>query len=272
MRSLLRILSSWCAIAAILAVTATSVIAAPTDKAWPVELAQASGAEEDVNDPLEGLNRLIFEFNEFFQAMLLRPASEFYTAFMPPPMREAVGNMLDNLRTPVILANDLLQGEGERAWQTTQRFVINSTWGVAGIVDRAEEMGIPKHNEDFGQTLAVWGVGEGFYLVLPLLGPSNPRDGIGKHLVDGYFDPIDPWLENSDHDEGVWARTAVGGVETYSGVADELAQIKKTSIDYYAAIRSMYRQKRSADIRNGADSEMPPIPDINYELSTTPSQ
>ena len=272
MRSLLRILSSWCAIGAILAVTATGVIAAPAEKSWPVELAQASAAEEDVNDPLEGLNRVIFELNEFFQAMFLRPASEFYMGFMPPPMREAVSNVLDNLRTPVILVNDLLQGQGERAWQTTQRFVVNSTWGIAGIVDRAEEMGIPKHNEDFGQTLAVWGVGEGFYLVLPLFGPSNPRDGIGKHLVDGYFDPIDQWLENSNRESGVWARTAVGGVETYSGVADELAQIKKTSIDYYAAVRSMYRQKRKADIRNGEESDMPPIPDINYELSTTPSQ
>ena len=272
MRSLLRILSLCCAIVAIVAMTAAGTIAAPADEARTVELAQASDTNEDVNDPLEGLNRLIFEFNEFFQAMLLRPASEFYVGFMPPPMREAVSNVLDNLRTPIILVNDLLQGEGERAWQTTQRFVVNSTYGVAGIVDRAEEMGIPKHNEDFGQTLAVWGVGEGFYLVLPLFGPSNPRDGVGKHIVDGYFDPIDMWLENSNRDAEMWARTAVGGVDTYSDVADELAQVKKTSIDYYAAIRSMYRQKRSADIRNGEESDLPPIPDINYELSTTPSQ
>jgi len=272
MRGLLRVMSPWCAIAAILALTVSGAIASPADQARPVELAQASTANEDVNDPLEGLNRLIFDLNEFIQAMLLRPASEFYVGFMPPPMREAVSNVLDNLRTPIILANDLLQGEGARAWQTTQRFVVNSTYGVAGIVDRAEEMGIPKHNEDFGQTLAVWGVGEGFYLVLPLFGPSSPRDGIGKHLVDGYFDPVDAWLENTDRDSAVWARTAVGGVDTYSNVADELAQVKKTSIDYYAAIRSIYRQKRSADIRNGEDSDLAPIPDINYELSTTPSK
>ena len=272
MRSLLRILTAWCAIVAILAVTAGGTIAAPADEARPVELAQASATDEDVNDPLEGLNRLIFEFNEFFLAMFLRPASEFYVGFVPPPLREAVGNMLDNLRTPIILVNDLLQGEGERAWQTTQRFIVNSTWGIAGIVDRAEEMGIPKHNEDFGQTLAVWGVGEGFYLVLPLFGPSSPRDGIGKHIIDGYFDPLDMWLDNSNREEGIWGRTAVGAVKTYSGVMDELAQVKKTSIDYYAAIRSMYRQKREADIRNGEEGDLPPIPDINYELSTTPPQ
>ena len=115
-------------------------------------------------------------------------------------------------------------------------------------------------------------MGEGFYLVLPLFGPSSPRDGIGKHLVDGYFDPVGMWLDNTDRDAEVWARTAVGGVDDYSDVADELAQVKKTSIDYYAAIRSMYRQKRNADIRNGEASDMPAIPDINYELSTTPSQ
>jgi phospholipid-binding lipoprotein MlaA len=272
MRGLLRIMSAWCAVVAIMAVTFSGAGAAPADQARPVEEAQENATNKDVNDPLEGLNRLIFDLNEFIQAILLRPASEFYVGFMPPPMREVVGNVLDNLRTPIILVNDLLQGEGERAWQTTQRFVVNSTWGVAGIVDRAKEIGIPKHNEDFGQTLAVWGVGEGFYLVLPLFGPSSPRDGIGKHFVDGYFDPLGMWLENSDRDAEVWARTAVGGVDTYSSVADELAQVKKTSIDYYAAIRSMYRQKRNADIRNGEDSDLPPIPDINYELSTTPSQ
>jgi phospholipid-binding lipoprotein MlaA len=272
MRGLLRALSQSCAIVAILALPVSGASASPADQARPVEVAQASAESEDFNDPLEGLNRFIFGFNEFIQAMLLGPASEFYSGFMPPPMREAVSNVLDNLRAPVILVNDLLQGEGERALQTTQRFLINSTYGVAGIFDRAEEMLIPKHNEDFGQTLAAWGVGEGFYLVLPLFGPSNPRDGIGKHLVDGYFDPVDAWLENANHNSAVWARTAVGGVDTYSNVASDLAQVKKTSIDYYAAIRSMYRQKRSADIRNGGDSDLAPIPDINYELSMTPSK
>lgn len=240
---------------------------------WDAEVvlaqaAQESPAEEDngVGDPLEPMNRVIFRFNEFFRERILGPATEIYTIFIPPPMRTAIGNVLDNLRTPIILANDVLQGRPLNAWQTTQRFAINSTLGIGGIVDRAAEMGIEGHDEDFGQTLGVWGVGEGFYLVLPLFGPSNPRDAVGKHLIDGFFDPLDTWLDNTDRDGFVWARTSVGGVDTYSGVVDELGQIRKTSIDYYAALRSMYRQKRAAEIRNGAGEDLP-LPDIiDYEL------
>ncbi len=233
---------------------------AQTAKETPVE------ADNGVGDPLEPMNRVIFRFNELFRGFILGPATEIYTIFIPPPMRTAIGNILDNLRTPIVLANDVLQGRPQKAWETTQRFVINSTLGIGGIVDRAAEMGIEGHDEDFGQTMGVWGVGEGFYLVLPLFGPSNPRDAVGKHLVDGYFDPLDTWLDNTDRDGFVWARTSVGGVDTYSGVVDELEQIRKTSIDYYAALRSMYRQNRAAEIRNGAGEDLPPIPDIDYEL------
>ena len=225
---------------------------------------QIAAAEEgdDVNDPLEPINRFIFSINEIFNRVVLYPATSLYQIFIPPPMRDAIGNMIDNLNTPVILANDILQGEGERAWQTTQRFLVNSTLGIGGIMDAAEEIGIPEHDEDFGQTLAVWGVGEGFYVVLPLFGPSSPRDAVGKLLVDGYFDPLGQYLSNTDQDEASYARMGVGGVDQYGGVMDELEQIKKTSVDYYAAIRSMYRQKRIAEIGNGDEVDLPPIPDL----------
>jgi phospholipid-binding lipoprotein MlaA len=259
-----------------MSVAITLAAAAPSAMAaggWDAEvlLAQAAKetpaeAENGVGDPLEPMNRLIFRFNELFRGLILGPATEIYTIFIPPPMRTAIGNVLDNLRTPIILVNDVLQGRPGKAWQTTQRFAINSTLGIGGIVDRAAKMGIEGHDEDFGQTLGVWGVGEGFYLVLPLFGPSNPRDAVGKHLVDGYFDPLDMWLDNTDRDGFVWARTAVGGVDTYSGVVDELDQIRKTSVDFYAALRSMYRQKRAAEIRNGAGEDLPPIPDLDYKL------
>ena len=260
------------ALVIVASVMAWSAVASPALWAEPVQIAQAAPAEESVGDPLEPMNRAIFEFNEFFYDLLLRPVSEFYQAFVPPPVRRAVGNMLDNLRTPIILANDLLQGEAERAWQTTQRFAINTTWGIGGIVDRAEEIGIAKHKEDFGQTLAVWGVGEGFYLVLPLFGPSSPRDAVGKHFVDGFFDPFGMWVDNTDREAAEYGRISTEAVDAYSGIGDVLAQVKKTSIDYYAALRSMYRQKREVDIRNGDTRDLPPIPDIDYELTSTPSQ
>ncbi len=226
----------------------------------------AAEVDEDVNDPLEPLNRIFFEFNEFFQGLLLRPVTEMYRMFIPKPMRRAIGNALDNLNSPVVLANDILQGEGIRAYETTSRFLVNSTLGVGGLFDVADELGIPEHEEDFGQTLAVWGVGEGFYLVLPLFGPSSPRDGVGKHVVDGYFDAFGMWFDNTDRDAVNYTRTGLGALKKYGGVMDELDQVKKTSIDYYAAIRSMYRQKRKAEILNGEEVDLPPIPDLSFEF------
>ncbi len=184
----------------------------------PVELAQvevaqakpAAAEENDVNDPLETMNRGIFAFNDFFLEWVLGPISGVYKDFVPDPIRESVGNILHLVKSPIILGNDLLQAEWERAWITTQRTVVNATIGVAGTFDVAETMGLPRHTEDFGQTLAVWGVGEGFYLVIPFFGPSNPRDGIGK-LVDGYLHPLTRWADNTDRQEityGLFSATA----------------------------------------------------------------
>lgn len=240
----------------------------PDESTAAAKAPEIAAAEEgdDVSDPLEPLNRLIFVFNEAFHKVVLYPATSLYQIFLPPQLRNAIGNVIDNLSTPVVLANDILQGEGERAWRTTQRFLINSTVGLGGMMDVAEDMGIPEHDEDFGQTLAVWGIGEGFYVVLPLYGPSNPRDAIGKLLVDGYFDPLGQYLSNTNQDEASYARMGVGGVDEYGGVMGELEQIKKTSVDYYAAIRSMYRQKRLAEIGNGEAVDLPPIPDLGFDL------
>ena len=233
-----------------------------------VELAQAkpeAEAENDVNDPLEPMNRGIFEFNEFFLQWILGPISGVYKDFVPDPVRKSIGNILHLVASPIILANDLLQAEWERAWVTTQRTVVNATIGVAGAFDVAETLGLPRHNEDFGQTLAVWGMGEGFYLVIPFFGPSNPRDGIGK-LVDGFFHPLTRWADNTDREEITYGLFSAAGVHDYSEIKDELDQIRKTSIDYYAAIRSMFRQKRAAEIRNGAEVDLPPIPDLGFDI------
>ena len=255
--------------AALVAVASEPVVVAEGNSVADVQLADAQVAQaiEDVNDPLEPVNRVIFYLNDFLIEMFLKPLTEIYDLVFPAVVKDGVGNVLDNLRAPVILVNDLLQGEGERAWQTTQRFFINSTIGVAGIFDVAEsQMGIPEHSEDFGQTLAVWGTGEMFYLVIPLFGPSSPRDAVGKLVVDSFFDPFNIWWENADYDELIIARAGLGAIDSYNGVREELDQIKKTSVDYYAAVRSMYRQKRESEIRNGDDVDLPPIPDLSYEF------
>ncbi len=246
-------------------VTAESAAKGQSRPAGPA-IAQAKTDAEDINDPLESVNRVIFDFNEVIQDALLRPIVYFYNDTVPATMRQGISNFLDNLSTPVTLANDILQGEFNRALQTIGRALVNSTIGIFGVADVAGELGVERHAEDFGQTLAVYGFEEGFYLVLPVLGPSNPRDAIGKLLVDPYFDPIGLYLSNTDRDEIGYGVTALEGVEEYSRVVEELDQVKKTSVDYYAAIRSLYRQKRKTEINNGSILELPPIPNLGYNV------
>ena len=227
---------------------------------------QVSQAVEDANDPLESVNRAIFGFNEGLQDYVLRPVASAYNTYVPATPRRAVKNMFDNAKAPVIFVNDLLQFEFERALTTFMRAFINTAFGGVGMMDLASEMGFEKHKEDFGQTLGVWGVGEGFYVVLPVLGPSNPRDAIGRLLIDSYFDPLSAYLDNIDEGEVDLALDAIDGFVEFAGVVDDLDQIKKTSVDYYAAIRSLYRQKRKAEISNGKNLDLPPIPDLAPEI------
>jgi len=152
---------------------------------------------QKLNDPAEPLNRDIFNFNKGLDDAAIKPVTAAYRAVAPETVRRGVHNFLNNLRTPVILANDLLQGELRRAGITLTRFAINSTIGVLGFSDQASGMGFDFHNEDFGQTLAVWGVSEGPYLMLPILGPSNPRDAVG-FVIDFFFDPINYWANNTN--------------------------------------------------------------------------
>ncbi len=252
------------------AVAASVLWAAPVSAsghggAANVQLA-AADMDDDVNDPLEPMNRFFFGFNEIFQDILLRPLSKAYKALLPGIVREVIDNVLDNLGAPVDLANDILQGEFERAMKTTGRFVVNTTAGVGGLFDIADILDMEGHDEDFGQTLGSWGVGEGFYLVLPFFGPSNPRDAIGKMVVDPFFDVTGMAISNSNEDSLGYARTTLGALNEYSSVMDGLEQVKKTSVDYYAAIRSMYRQKRKSQIDNGSNLDLPPIPDLSLEF------
>lgn len=219
---------------------------------------------EETNDPLEPFNKMMFEFNEVLNAVVVRPISIIYTNFFPQIIRKGLRNFLNNLRAPAVFANDVLQGETERAWDTTKRFSINTTIGLGGIIDVAKTWGIEGHKEDLGQTLAVWGVPEGFYLFLPVLGPSNPRDAFGK-LVGGYFDPVSRWMYNTDQEEWIYTRMTADYVDQYSSVMDELDRLKKTSVHYYAAVRSIYRQKRRTEINNGIVNEAM-LPDINYRF------
>lgn len=211
----------------------------------PPEDKEALAEYEQTNDPFEPTNRAIFEFNQALDRALIKPAAQGYRAAIPEWGRNRIDDFLDNMNAPVIFLNDVLQGEFGRAVETVGRFVMNSTFGVLGIMDVAEHAGIKPHSEDFGQTLAVWGVPEGPYVMLPLLGPTNPRDGIGMG-VDSVADPIG-WYAPT------WAditRTVVSGIGTREEYLDVLDEVERSSLDYYASIRSMYRQNRVKQIKN----------------------
>ncbi len=215
--------------------------------ALPLMLRVAPAAAEPVDDPLEPLNRAVFALNRVMDGTVLEPLAEFYDYAVPDYGKRRVADFLANLRAPVVFVNDLLQGERERAGVALGRFLVNSTLGLFGLFDIAARLGLPSHEEDFGQTLAVWGVEEGPYLVLPVLGPSNPRDLVGL-LMDGFvFDPA-AWVAPGRFRLG---RAAAAAVVRRAELDPFLDELRARSLDEYAALRSAYRQRRAAAIRNG---------------------
>jgi phospholipid-binding lipoprotein MlaA len=199
------------------------------------------------NDPLEPTNRAIYEINDGIDVVILRPLALAYRAVVPGVARQGVRNVLDNLASPVVLANDMMQGKPKRAGDTFMRLVINSTLGVAGLFDVATGLGYPQHSADFGMTLAVWGAGEGPFLMLPLFGPSNPRDAVGR-AGDMALDPF-TWLgKGATVDALGYARTGTNAVDSRSRFIDDLDKIKSQALDPYATLRSLYRQNRRATI------------------------
>lgn len=201
------------------------------------------------NDPLEPLNRGMFFVHDGIDTLVLRPAAEAYRILLPPQVRTAIRNVLANLRTPVILVNDVLQGDPHRAATTMGRFIVNTTVGIGGIFDRATDFGLLGHTEDFGQTMAVWGVPEGPYLFVPVLGPSNPRDLTGT-AVDVAINPLTYLTGNETLEAISITRAGLTAVDAREAVIDPLDALRGGSIDYYAALRSAYRQRRVVEIRN----------------------
>jgi phospholipid-binding lipoprotein MlaA len=215
----------------------------------------ARAAFDEANDPLEPFNRGVFAVNRVIDRLLFKPAAEIYRTVLPEMVRDSVRNALNNLDEPVVFANNLLQGEFHRAAFTFDRFVFNSTVGIGGLRDFAGEHGMKRENGDFGQTLYVWGAPEGPYLVLPILGPSNPRDAAGM-TMDSYLDPFRYILSRPDPDvlnlrNPNVVRSVVDGIDKRAGVIDELDAIEKTSLDFYAQIRSLSRQNRAKELNHG---------------------
>jgi phospholipid-binding lipoprotein MlaA len=219
-------------------------------------LGGCAGNPANPDDPWEGFNRRSFAFNEGVDKYVLKPVAQGYEKVTPAPVRAGVGNFFGNLADLWIAANNLLQGKPKDGASDLGRFVVNSTIGVFGLIDVATAMGLEKHNEDFGQTLAVWGVGSGPYVVLPLFGPSTVRD-TGGLAVDVYTDVL-------EEVERVRVRNSLAGlrlVEQRAVLLPAESVLEQAALDKYGYLRSAYLQRRQSLIHDGH----PPREDVPEE-------
>jgi len=225
--------------------------------ATPPSEPAARAAFDRANDPLEPLNRQTFAFNELVDHAFFRPVAKAYVAVVLDDARRAIHHVLDNMKEPTLFFNHVLQGDFKRAGITVGRFVVNSTIGFGGMVDVMTLSGVERQPADFGQTLFVWGVSSGPYLILPILGPTNPRDAIGS-AVDSYADPATILANARGLTELTTSRFIVGGVDERAAVLDELDDLEKNSVDFYAQLRSLSQQHRDAELRHGKAPEAEP--------------
>ena len=225
---------------------------------------QTSNYEDEIYDPFEPVNRAIFSFNNAADKIILEPIAKGYKK-LPSPVQSGIGNFLNNLKMPLVIVNQLLQGQGGNAIESTGRLVVNTTAGIFGLIDVAEKVGLEQTQEDFGQTLAAWGVGDGFYIVLPIFGPSNVRDSAGMILTYS-TDPLNAYAVSEGETWILPVRTATNAIDQRSKIIDEVNALRDNSLDYYAAVRSSYYQNRKAAILNIDDNAQTPLPLISIEF------
>jgi len=211
---------------------------------------------DPVNDPWEGLNRKTYAFNDGLDKAIVRPVAVAYDKVMPDPAKRGVGNFFRNLDAPVTYFNQLFQGKIGQSGATLARFFINSTIGLLGFFDVATKWGIPYYNEDLGQTLATWGIKKSPYLVLPFLGPSSGRDGIGR-LGDSFLHPVGRAI----HKRGVWGYWIFRGIDTRARYLDQDADLRE-AYDPYVLMRDVWLQNREYQIYDGN----PPMADYDLYL------
>jgi phospholipid-binding lipoprotein MlaA len=219
---------------------------------------ELSKKSKPVKDCFEPINRVTFAVNQGLDKIIFKPVAKGYRV-LPSPVRTGVSNALDNLSNLVTIPNNVLQGELKKAGVNTGRFVINTTIGIIGLFDVAQNLGFPEYErEDYGQTLGVMGVGPGCYLVLPVLGPSTIRDTAGSfiNIMGG-----DPWYNASVNgnneflsDSDYLASRVLGGINFRAKNLDSLDNLEKNSMDFYASVRSLYLQDRQQKILNSKET------------------
>lgn len=246
------ILQSGC-FAVVLASTLGACAAPPSEDT-------SGGMYTEVSDPIEPANRYFHDVNQALDAVAFKPAAHIYRDALPDGVKDSVGNFLTNLSQPIYFLNNIAQGDLNGAGDNMGAFFTNTLLGFGGLFDVAQ---LDTDKEDLGQTFAVWGLGEGPYLVLPVLGPNTTRDAVG--MVGEYFiDPANLVARNQDVDNFELIRGGTTAINFRSKSIDALDDIEKNSIDFYAAIRSLYRQNRKNLILDG-NADMTPLPDISFE-------
>jgi phospholipid-binding lipoprotein MlaA len=228
-------------------------------------LAACAAAPPRTDDPLQNFNRKMFAFNRFADKVAIKPVAKAYTKVTGPKERVLISNFFSNLRTPVTIINEVLQGRPAPALQSTGRFLINTTVGFLGFFDPASDMKLPAHPTDFGVTLAHWGVPEGPYLVLPFIGPTTLRD-VWRLPVDSYFDPMSWYAREHDLKWHAQYLPSIAYLVTLRAGALSIDPVIDSSYDPYAFVRDAYRQNRLYQIYYGN----PPMSAIEVLQGTTP--
>lgn len=222
--------------------------AAPKPVAAPTPTIEDQASRSD--NGRQGLNRAIFRFNQTVDQILLRPVASGYQAVVPAQGREMVSNAVNNIYTPVTFVNSVLQGDPKNSFASLWRFLINSTVGVGGLFDAAGANGLKMRSTDFGQTMAIYGAEPGFYVVLPIIGPSNLRDSVGR-LADAVINPFN--YVGWGFSGAMWGTTAV---DTRSRNMKLIDDIYNSSIDPYSTFRSGFTQHRAADVRRAKEARI----------------
>ena len=228
----------------------------------------STATSASVEDPYEGFNRAMYDFNDRADRAVIEPAARAYRAVTFDELRAGISNALANIQEPVTFSNQLLQGRLLDAGETVGRFMLNSTIGVVGLVDVAGAHGIERQREDFGQTLAVWGVDSGPYLVMPILGPTTPRHLTGNG-VDTAFQPLN-WAQFTGDDTVLLTRSVLSPLSAREGAIELIEEVREQQLDPYTALRRVYVQNRASAIRNGekdpdAYSDLPDYDDYYDE-------
>ncbi|WP_096527472.1 MlaA family lipoprotein [Candidatus Nitrosoglobus terrae] len=226
-------------------------------------------AHKDPKDPYESFNRSMYKFNDKVDRHFMKPVAKGYHKVIPGPVNKGISNFFSNIQDLIVTANDILQGKFQQGLTDFARFLTNTTVGVAGFIDVASSGGMVKHEEDFGQTLGVWGFHTGPYLVLPFLGPSSVRDGVGLGVNAAAW-PV-TYLNN------LWIQTGLSGVRTIDLRADLLQAtdiLQQAALDPYVYVREAYLQRRKFLVYDGKipESEMSKEEEFEFDDEGAPEE